>query len=301
MEPPVEHRIDPDIAGELPADSASRLPRTRPRRRGALMGLVVAVVLGCIAAVIVFWPKKESAPLPVTAPAQPPPVAAAPEIRHPIEEAQTGAEPYKDSKPLPALAVSDATMQNTLADLFGATTFDKLFYPDQIVHRFVATIDNLPRKTVPGRYMPVTPAEGPLITAGKDESLSIAAANAARYAPYVRAVEAIDAGKLVATYVYFYPLMQEDYRNLGYPKGYFNDRLIEAIDDMLAAPEAPPTVMLVQPKVLYQYADPDVETRSAGQKIMMRMGSENAAKVKAKLREIRRELTSRQTKDAPRQ
>jgi hypothetical protein len=84
--------------------------------------------------------------------------------------------------------------------------------------------------------------------------------------------------------------MQEDYRNLGYPKGYFNDRLIEAIDDMLAAPEAPATVALVQPKVLYQYADPDLEARSAGQKIMMRMGSENAAKVKAKLQEIRREL-----------
>jgi hypothetical protein len=33
-----------------------------------------------------------------------------------------------------------------------------------------------------------------------------------------------------------------------------------------------------------------LEARSAGQKIMMRMGSENAAKVKAKLREIRSEL-----------
>jgi hypothetical protein len=51
--------------------------------------------------------------------------------------------------------------------------------------------------------------------------------------------------------------------------------------------------------VLYQYADPDLEARSAGPKMMMRMGSENAAKVKAKLQEIRRELTSRQKTDAP--
>jgi hypothetical protein len=298
MEPPVEHRIDPAIAGEVPAEPDSRLPRQRPRGWGAFTWLLVVVMLGCIAAVIVFWLKQEPAPLPPAAPAQPPPpVAAAPEIRHPIEEAR-GGEPYKDAKPLPALAVSDAAMQNTLADLFGAATFDNIFYPDQIVHRFVATIDNLPRKTVPPRYMPVKPAQGPLITAGKDESMSIGADNAARYAPYIRMADAIDARKLVATYVYFYPLMQEDYRNLGYPKGYFNDRLIEAIDDMLAAPEAPATVALVQPKVLYQYADPDLEARSAGQKIMMRMGSENAAKVKAKLQEIRRELTSRQKTDA---
>jgi hypothetical protein len=293
MEPTVEHRIDHEIAGDLPADSASRLPRKGPRGRGAFTWVLVAVMLGCIAAVIVFWLKQEPAPPPATRPAQPPPPVAAapePEIRHPIAEAQGGAEPYKDAKPLPALAVSDAAMQNILADLLGAATFDKIFYPDQIVHRFVATIDNLPRKNVPARYMPVKPAQGPLITAAREGSMSIGADNAARYAPYVRIAEAIDTRKLVATYVYFYPLMQEDYRNLGYPTGYFNDRLIEAIDDMLAAPETPPTAALVQPKVLYQYADPDFEARSAGQKIMMRMGGENAAKVKAKLQDIRREL-----------
>src|SRR2546430_6258124 len=124
MKPPVEHRIDPAIAGELPAEPDSRLPRQRPRGRGAFTWLLVAVMLGCIAAVIVFWLKQEPAPLPPpAAPAQPPPpVATAPEIRHPIEEAR-GGEPYKDAKPLPALAVSDAAMQNTLADLFGAATF----------------------------------------------------------------------------------------------------------------------------------------------------------------------------------
>jgi hypothetical protein len=42
--------------------------------------------------------------------------------------------------------------------------------------------------------------------------------------------------------------------------------------------------------VLYEFADPDLETRSAGQKIMLRMGPENAARVKAKLWQLRREI-----------
>jgi hypothetical protein len=42
--------------------------------------------------------------------------------------------------------------------------------------------------------------------------------------------------------------------------------------------------------VLFEFADPDLETRSAGQKILIRMGAENAVRVKAKLWEIRREL-----------
>ena len=45
---------------------------------------------------------------------------------------------------------------------------------------------------------------------------------------------------------------------------------------------------LAQPKVLYQFSDPALESLSAGQKTMIRMGPENEAKVKAKLREIRR-------------
>jgi hypothetical protein len=46
--------------------------------------------------------------------------------------------------------------------------------------------------------------------------------------------------------------------------------------------------------VFYKFADPELEGLSAGQKIMLRMGAENAAKVKAKLREIRRVLAARQ-------
>ena len=84
-------------------------------------------------------------------------------------------------------------------------------------------------------------------------------------------MEAVEAKRLVAAYVRLYPLFQTAYQELGYPNGYFNDRLVQAIDDLLAAPDiAAPR--LVQPKVLYEFADADLEERSAGQKIMLRMG-----------------------------
>ena len=86
---------------------------------------------------------------------------------------------------------------------------------------------------------------------------------------------------------------QEQYRLLGYPTGHFNDRVVEAIDDLLLTPAARDPIALVQPKVLYEYADPDLEGLSAGQKTLLRMGSEPAARIQAKLREIRRELTAK--------
>ena len=44
---------------------------------------------------------------------------------------------------------------------------------------------------------------------------------------------------------------------------------------------------LIKPEAYYLFADEDLESLSAGQKILIRMGPDNAARVKAKLVEIR--------------
>ena len=108
----------------------------------------------------------------------------------------------------------------------------------------------------------------------------------------MRLAEALPTEPLVALYTRFYPLFQEQYENLGYPDKYFNDRVVEVVDHLLATPEVQEPVRLVQPGVLYQFADPKLENLSAGQKIFLRMGQANAAKLKSKLREIRRALVS---------
>jgi Protein of unknown function (DUF3014) len=296
-----EHRLeatDGDIvdAPALAADADAR-PIRAPRRNGGTRLVWVVLALVVLAAVAYFlWQKNQStetAALTPGAPSQavPPPADATPAI-NPIEQARGNVPPSVEQKPLPALMVSDTTMQNTLADLFGSATLGKIFYEDTIVHRFVTTVDNLPRKTLPLRYLPIKPPGGAFVTTGSDDALAIGADNAARYAPYVRLVDAVDAKTLAGIYVHFYPLMQQDYRALGYPNGYFNDRLVQTIDDLLAAPDVTAPPALAQPKVLYVYSDPELESRSAGQKIMMRMSSENAARLKAKLREIRAEITA---------
>ena len=59
-----------------------------------------------------------------------------------------------------------------------------------------------------------------------------------------------------------------------------------------SAPEVDGPVRLVQPRVLYEFADPKLEQLSAGQKILLRIGRANELKVKGKLREIRQALVS---------
>lgn len=228
---------------------------------------------------------------PPAAQAPAPPSASAPAIQHPIGEAG----PEAKEVAMPPLGQSDKALRDALAGVVPPPSLEQYFLLDGAVRRVVATVDALPRQTIPQRVLPVKPVPGGFATTGQGEELRIAPSNAARYTPLVRLMESVDTSKLVAVYVRYYPLFQQAYVELGYPSGYFNDRLIAAIDNLLSAPDAAGPVPLVQPKVLYAYADPELESLSAGQKIMLRMGSENAVRVKAKLREIRRALTAKST------
>jgi len=153
-----------------------------------------------------------------------------------------------------------------------------------------AAIDNLPSQSLPVNTMPVTPVPGSFVASVADGEMSISPKNTARYTPYVRLAEVVNTEKLVALYLRLYPLFQKSYEELGYPNKYFNDRVIEVVDNLLAAPDIKEPVKLLQPKIVYAYADPDLEGRSIGQRTLMRIGSENEAKVKTKLQEIRQEL-----------
>ena len=133
-----------------------------------------------------------------------------------------------------------------------------------LIRNIVATIDNLPRSKAAPRLLPVQPTSGALSTTNAGDNLVIAPDNSARYAPVVALVHAIDTKQLVAIYVRFYPLFQQAYRELGYPDGYFNDRLVAVIDHLLATPDVKPPIALVQPKVLYQYADPELGSAVSG-------------------------------------
>ena len=92
---------------------------------------------------------------------------------------------------------------------------------------------------------------------------------------------------LVKSYIYMYPLFQQAYQDLGYQDVYFNDRLVDVIDDLIAAPEIEDPVKLIRKSVMFKYADPQLEALSSGQKIMIRMGLDNAKQVKKVLASIR--------------
>lgn len=249
----------------------------------------LAVLLGAAALALMLWKEGPTYREPLSAPAEPeapPPPVAPPEsaIRYPV--------PEQAEKPLPPLEKSDPAVLAALADLFGRGATRQFFQPPEIVRRIVVTVDNLPRKVVSAQLMPTRPVGGKLRTIGEGDARVLAAANHDRYTPFIRLAQKVDAKQFAAIYAGLYPLFQQAYRELGYPKGYFNDRLVAVIDHMLEARESDGPIALVQPRIYYRFADPELESLSAGHKLMLRIGNDHAATVKKKLREIRAELVA---------
>lgn len=280
---------EPDF--ERPID-----PRRKPsavRRFGWPLLMIAAVTL---AAYLLWRGTRAPEPAPVASappaasvPGEPAPAPVPGTPRYPIESVAPQAAAVET--PLPDVADSDPSLQDALASLFAGAPLDRIFHMEQIVPRFVATIDNLPRQTVSLSRMAVKPIGGAPDTTQADGRILLRADNATRYQPYLKVMEQVDTQKLVQAYVRYYPLFQKAYQELGYPNGYFNDRLVEVIDHLLAAPDVPAPIALVQPKVLYEFADPTLEQLSAGQKMMIRMGPVNESRAKAKLRDIRHAIT----------
>ena len=255
--------------------------------------VALVVVAAAIAGGIYLWRKGLQGPVsapPAAASATSGAAPATPSsvVRHPIADASPAPA---STAPLPSLDGSDGTVADELMQL-GGDGLGGLLLREQIIPHIVATIDALPRQGVAVRLLPLRTPRGPFAVDEQEGSIEMSSRNAERYAPYMRVVDALDAQKAVAWYVRYYPLFQQAYRDLGYPRGYFNDRLVVAIDDMLAAPPATPPVALVRTDAYYRFADPSLQQLSAGQKLMLRLGPENAAKVKAKLREIRGALVA---------
>jgi hypothetical protein len=154
----------------------------------------------------------------------------------------------------------------------------------------VATIDNLPNRRVTRQIYAAKPVPGSLKVAEADGRLWLDAGNSARYDAGLALLERIDLRRAVAVYVHWYPLFQRAYRDLGGPEREFNDRLVEVVDHLLAAPEAGGPIELRRqanggPRL--EFADPGREGASVGHKAMWRLGPDHAERLKARLRELR--------------
>jgi hypothetical protein len=262
-----------------------------PRRR---LGPIFLGVLAGLAALAgyVWWSQQPQDAGPATVAVAPPPAAEKP--------AAAVEQQYPDPVAPNLAPLAAREVPGAVSEFVGRSAFVQT---EEFAHRVAATVDNLARAHAAPLKWPVstTPGRFTVQAAADGEGQVISPANAQRYAPFVAFVTSLDSAGAVQLYARMYPLLQQSYRELGYPGQSFHNRLIAVIDNLLAAPEptGPVHVRLTEvkgpvastrPWVRYEFEDSRLEQLTAGQKMLVRMGPENERKLKTKLREIRSEL-----------
>jgi hypothetical protein len=272
---------------------AAPLPR---RRTGLRLPLALAVVVLLAVLAWQWWTQRAPhlAPAPATPrmaaveDAPPPAPAAAPAIRAPA--------PVPQEQRLSVAGIPGALEQS-----FGRDAVLRFLQLTDFPRRAVATIDALGRDHAAVSTWPVQTTPGRFETEDTGTGQRIGAANSARYQPFVDFATGIDPAQAAALYRRLYPVLQQAYRELGFGDRDLNERVLQVIDLLLATPEpqGPLPVQLtevrgpyaaVQPWTRYAFSDPDLQALAAGQKILLRVGPENRARLKAQLRALRQQL-----------
>ena len=264
----------------------------------------LGIVAAGIAVAVLWWTMaKQAAPLTESAASVPDMAAAASDPVAPV--APPGElQPVKIPAAAQPLAADQIT--SAITDFLGSKAALTFFQLTDFPRKFVATVDNLGRSHAPTVAWPISPTEGRFTVQTFDGATVVSSDNGLRYTPLVLLLEKINAGLAMDLYVRMYPVLQQTYVDLGYPNRQFNDRLLQVINHLLATPNAPQVMEVqltevkgpipsVRPWVRYEFADPALEALSSGQKIMLRVGSVNQNRLKARLSALRQEILKRST------
>lgn len=250
---------------------------------GAAVLLILAVrywpaseIPGAEPAVVTPLPKPELEPI-VTAP-----VAA------PLAE-KVVTEPEPDQEPAIELPVLDAS------DLFVKEQIDDLGLPaiwtdrDDLVRRMAVVIDNAASGEYPRRQLGFLAPSGKFRIIEVGERVFLDPASYSRYDRHLDVLESVDPSVLVALLTLIEPLLGDALGELG-NRNTATGQIERGIEQLLALPLLEGDVELLQPKVLYQYADPELEAMSNLQKQVLRMGPANVRRLQDYLLRLKASL-----------
>lgn len=289
---------------QTPTDNSSSRQddRESQRERGIpwLIGAIVALIPVIVVLYFIFaWkPQHDASEAQLTEQTAPPdttsipPVSEAPEPDLEPLTPETGM-PEAEAE-LPELDNSDLPTLEALAELSPEKQWSAWLTTDEVIRKFVTTIDSLSQEKIARKYISIPKPAKPFTTQAKaDGKEYIDPASYERYNQYADTFNSLDNEQLITLYRRFTPLLEQAFAELGNGDHQsFDDRVISAIDNLLAAPVIrEPIALKPRTSVLYKYADPKLEALPSSQKQLIRMGPRNTLIIQRKLTELKKALT----------
>ena len=157
---------------------------------------------------------------------------------------------------------------------------------DKLIRNFAVVIVNIGEGHTPVTHLRALALDAPFTASADSGPGVITSASYRRYDPYADAFSSLDARGAARLYATVKPRTQDAYRDLGYPQGDVDDALKKAVVELLETPVIDGPIAVRRTSVSYTYEDARLESLSAAQKQLLRMGPRNVRLVQAKLREM---------------
>jgi hypothetical protein len=246
--------------------------RSRGRNPGPILALVVVAGI----AAYLWWGRR------------PQPVPAEPAVA--AEPAPPSAVEPEPPAPLPPLATSDGAVRVLVSELSSRPQLAAWLAHDDLIRRFVVSVTNVSEGVSPRRHLAFLTPDEPFAADTRGEAAFVDPASYRRYDLLTTVVTSVDSQGTAELFRRLEPLLQEAYRELGYPDADFRRTFLRALRRLLRTPRPAGPIELEPDVASYRFADPALEELSAAQKQLLRMGPENEARIQNKLREIGRAM-----------
>ncbi len=255
--------------------------RKDEQKKVVTLGIIIILIIIAAGVVLYFTVLKKPASGPVV---EEIPVE---EVK-PLESEKPEVAEAEKLLPIPSVGLdeSDPVVREFGLALSFHPTLPKWLQSRDLIRKFVAAVDNVANGMSPKSHIDFFAPAGEFKAAMREGRTVIDESSYARYNPAAEVFLSLDSGAAVRLYRSLKPLIQEAYRELGYPGTDFEETLVRAARELLATPVVRGPVPLESKVVSFAMDDEMLEGLSQAQKHFFRMGPGNVQAIQDKIREI---------------
>ncbi len=243
--------------------------------RAAIIGLI-AIVLGFSAYYYFFSSRNKDAAGGIEPARTEKTRAAELEVRDPATAPPLGT----------SLDASDESVRALVGEISRNPVLARWLRSKELIRRFVAAVDNIALGQSPRAQLDFFIPSGPFKTVQRDGRTYLDPSSFSRYNIVADVFDSLSPEGCGRAYGVCRDLLQQAYRELGYPAGDFHQTLYRAVIEILRTPVVEDALIVEKDITTFRLADPRLEELDEVQKHLLRMGPENVQLIQVKLREI---------------
>ena len=255
-----------------------------------ILGTIIALLLATLVFILATGDYGESAPIEDLTVVQPVEIAEPVVVEAEPEPEPVPVfipEPVAPPPPVVTEETADSYAREIIDSINGGKALKQFVAGNYVVERTVAIVDALRRGEVPYKLLPVGKPASAFPISDDGLRVTMDPEGFARYDAFANWVNSLDVDAITATFNDYESLATAALANMGVNDFDIRGAALAATTQILATPSLPDGAELMRNEANWVYMDPELESLTALQKQVLRMGPENAELVQQKARELR--------------